>query len=124
MTFPQASEDFRRLNPELYAEPDPKPRKYYNVPTEYRGRVYASVKEAERAAELDLLKMAGHLIAWWPQVDIPVQDEPRIVYRADFVVLLPDLTTRIEDTKGFKTKEYKLKRKLFKAKYHCDIVEV
>jgi hypothetical protein len=110
--------DLVARNPDLFAEPvtkPSKPRKYRNEPTEYGGRYYQSIKEATRAEELDLLKRAGEIIAWFPQVSFPL--EKGIRYVADFVVLLPDLSVRVEDAKGVRTKEYRIKKKLFEARY-------
>jgi hypothetical protein len=114
--------DIVRLNPELQA---PKRRKFGNVPTEYKGRVYDSSREAIRASELDLLKRAGHLICWFAQV--PIDVGAGITYIADFVVVQPDWTVRVEDVKSKATRKiatYRLKRKLFKEKYHREIIEV
>lgn len=122
--FPDASEDFKRLNPELTTTPE-KPRKWHNTPTVYNQREYHSAGEANHAAELDLRKKAGDIIAWWPQVWIPVG--PGINYVADFVVLEMDWTVTVEDYKSEATrkdKTYRLKRKLFKERYGRDIVEV
>jgi len=118
-----ASEDMMRLNPELQPITNaPKPRKYRNEPTEYNGRRYDSVKEATHAYTLDLRVKGGGIAAWCAQVPFPLAGGIR--YIADFVVLAFDGTWCAEDAKGFRTKEYKLKRKLFKERYGRDIVEV
>jgi hypothetical protein len=46
-----------------------------------------------------------------------------IVYKADFVALNSDGTYRIEDVKGVRTKEYRLKKRLM-AEKGLEIVEV
>lgn len=116
--------DLRRLNPHLVTEPV-KRRKYGNVPTVYKGREYASIKEARRAAELDILVKTGHVIMWFAQV--PFELQAGIVYIADFVIIRSDWEVRIEDTKGgeaTKTQAYRMKRKLFREKYGRAITEV
>jgi hypothetical protein len=92
--------------------------------TEYRGKVYDSQKEANRAAELRLLEQAGEIAGYAEQV--PFLLAGGIVYKADFVVLGLDGTYRIEDTKGgeaTKTPGYRMKKKLMADK-GLKIVEV
>lgn len=113
--------DLRRLNPDIAVESAAKPSKYRNQPTAYRGRIYHSAKEARRAERLDIEVRAGEIVAWFPQVRIPVARG--IVYVADFVVLHNDLTIHVEDTKGIRTKDYKLKAKLFEERYGQKIAE-
>jgi hypothetical protein len=97
-------------------------RKFGNVPTFYGGRNFASIKEAAHARDLDLEKKAGDVLAWFAQVPFPLAEG--VTYVADFVVILKDWSVEVRDTKGFLTREFKLKRKLFKARYGREIVEV
>lgn len=99
--------------------------KYRNVKTEYDGRAYASKKEARRAAELDLLKKAGEVVEWVPQVRYPVaiNDAHICTYVADFVVTWKDGSVTVEDCKGVRTREYILKRKLVRAVLGIEIAE-
>lgn len=133
-----ASEDVRRLNPDLagilghvpgdlneyYGKKDDSPRrsKYGNVRTECNGRTFASGKEAKRAQELETMQKAGEIFCLQYQVKFPVS--ATINYIADFVYLDNKLNPHIEDSKGFKTDVYKLKKKLFKEKYGREIEEV
>lgn len=87
----------------------PKRSKYGNK----RQDGYESKHEAERAGELHLMVKAGEACKVLEQV--PFELAGGIVYIADFVVLLPDGTYRVEDAKGFRTKEYKLKKRLMRA---------
>ena len=48
---------------------------------------------------------------------------PGLKYKADFIVFHNDGTTEIIDTKGFKTKEYIAKKKVFEDKYNLKIKE-
>lgn len=100
----------------------PKQSKYGNVRTTYAGRVYDSEREAKRAGELDLLKRAGEIVAWFAQV--PFELPGGVIYIADFVVVGKDWRAWVEDTKGFRTPEYKIKRRQFKEKYGIEIVEL
>ena len=125
-TLLQYNPDLKRcnqglLNTRLLNE-STKPTKYRNIRTEYAGRTFDSKKEAARAQELDLLKQAGEVLAWFPQVTFALG--AGINYRADFVVIGKDWTVTVEDVKGIKTKEYRIKKKLFREKYGKDITEI
>ena len=89
------------------------------------GHLHDSKKEAARCNELMLLEKSGKIKNLRQQVrfelippakytDMP--NERACVYIADFVYF-KDGVMFVEDTKGFKTPEYIIKRKLFKQKY-------
>lgn len=87
---------------------------------------HASRKEARRAAELALLQKIGAISDLEEQVKyelIPKQEGERAVhYIADFQYLENgQLVT--EDSKGFRTRDYVLKRKLMLLKYGIKIRE-
>lgn len=99
-------------------------RKYNNKKVTVDGITFDSVKEANRYSELILLQRAGKikdLRRQWKYVLIPSQYaevdgkrkciERECTYVADFVYL-QDGEIIVEDTKGFRTPEYKIKRKL------------
>lgn len=113
--------DLAKRNPEL-VPPEPKPSKYHNIRTEYKGRVYASKKEARYAETLDQYKAAGVVLAWFAQVPFPLPGG--ITYVADFVVICADWSVSVRDAKGMKTDVYRLKKKLFKERYGKEIEEV
>jgi hypothetical protein len=104
--------------------------------TKYRSRAvggYASTKEARRAAELKLLEQAGKIRNLREQVLfllIPAQMvdgewvERACKYFADFVYDEgPDWQQVVEDCKGFRTSDYKIKRKLLLYVHHIRIRE-
>lgn len=101
--------------------------KYHNKKTEVDGITFDSKKEANRYQELLLLERACQI------VDLELQPNFKLIvngikvgsYRGDFRYK-DALTgnTVIEDVKGMKTPVYNLKRKLVKALYDIDIVEV
>lgn len=109
--------------------------KYKNEKTQrtYGGKVYAfdSKKEAERFDELVLLLKAGKIEKLALQVPFTLQEgftnadgqkvRP-IKYVADFVYLEHGVIDKwiVEDVKGYKTAEYRLKKKLFEYKYRPD----
>ncbi len=98
-------------------------RKYRNKPV----GAYASRKEASRAEELQLLLKAGWISELREQVKyelIPKQDGERACsYVADFVYSENGKTV-VEDTKGYRTPEYVIKRKLMLFRHGIRIREV
>lgn len=107
--------------------------KYNNKKVEIDGIIFDSKREAERYQELSLLEKAGVIKNLQRQVKyilIPAQREPDIIgkrggikpgkviekecsYVADFVYFDNEKQENIvEDTKGFRTKDYTIKRKL------------
>lgn len=94
--------------------------KYGNRKAVVNGITFDSIKEARRYQELLLLEKAGAITDLQLQVKfvlIPAQRikgkvvERQCTYKADFVYK-ENGETIVEDTKGFKTKEYIIKRKL------------
>ena len=106
--------------------------KYGNKKTTVDGIEFDSVKEAQRWSELKLLERAGvifNLQRQVPFVLIPkqVRDgktvERPVVYKADFVYTENGQEV-VEDTKGMKTKDYIIKRKLMLWEFGIEIKEV
>lgn len=102
------------------------PSKYNNRKTFYSGRTYDSKKEAKRAAELDILVRVGEITSWFPQPVFRITHNGVEIckYIADFKVVYPDGRVEYEDVKGVKTDIYRLKKKLVKAFYSIDIIEL
>ena len=108
-----------------------KANKYKNRKITRDGMEFDSLKEYKRFVDLSLLQRAGKIENLQRQVKfvlIPAQYEPDIIgkrggrkrgkllergcsYVADFVYT-QDGKQVVEDTKGFKTKDYIIKRKL------------
>lgn len=94
---------------------------------------HASAKEHRRASELKLWQRAGVISGLREQVKyvlIPTQRdtdsnllEKECSYIADFVYEM-DGQTVVEDTKGFRTPEYIIKRKLMLAVHGIRIREI
>lgn len=117
--------------------------KYGNRKVTRDGITFDSVKESRRYCELSLLEKAGKVTDLQRQVKfvlIPAQYEPdtigvrggvkrgklierEVCYVADFVYA-EDGKTVVEDTKGFKTKDYIIKRKLMLHVHGIRIREV
>lgn len=105
--------------------------KYHATPVEVNGIRFDSKREANRWAELRLLERAGKIEKLKRQVKyllIPSQYrdgkciEREASYIADFVYV-KDGHLVVEDCKGFRTPEYKLKRKLMLERYDIRLVE-
>lgn len=118
--------------------------KYHNRKIERNGMIFDSVKEYKRFVELSLLEKAGKITDLRRQVKyvlIPAQYEPDIKgkrgghqkgrlierecsYYADFVYCNNEGRVVVEDTKGYRTHEYIIKRKLMLHVYGIRIKEV
>jgi hypothetical protein len=96
--------------------------KYRNAPT----AGFASRKEARRAWELQMLERAGKISDLQFQVPFEIvpacQRERAAHYVADFVYQRDGVQV-VEDSKGFKTAEYRLKRKLMLHVHGIKILE-
>lgn len=86
---------------------------------EYKGRSYASKKEAAHARKLDLLKRDGHVKRWDPQsrIDLKVNGHHITRYYIDFEVEFADGSVELHEVKGEETELWKVKWKLAKALY-------
>ena len=108
--------------------------KYHSKKTTVYGITFASKKEADRYCELRLLLMAGKIKDLKRQHQFVLQPPFRkngksiraITYVADFVYFdLERMKNVVEDVKGYKTKEYMLKRKMFEYQFpDLSIVEI
>lgn len=110
--------------------------KYKNNKVDYDGIKFDSKKEAERYAELKILEKAGEIKNL--QIQRPFELIPRqkidgkvveraCKYIADFVYqerIPGGWKLVVEDTKGFRTEAYKIKRKLMLQKYGIQIREI
>lgn len=106
--------------------------KYHNKKAEINGVKFDSRKEAHRWWELSMLERAGKITKLRRQIPFVVIPAQRIdgkvverecKYIADFVYE-QDGKTVVEDTKGVRTPEYVIKRKLMLEKYGIQIQEV
>lgn len=102
-----------------------KENKYKNVRQTVDGIKFDSTIEAKRYKQLKNLQIAGLIKNLRVHPRYPIADG--IIYEADFDY--EDVERRIplvvEDVKGMRTKEYKIKIKLFKVRYpHLQFVEL
>lgn len=106
-------------------------RKYKNTKTTFNNIVFDSKKEANRYKELLLLQKAGiitDLKMQVPYILVPAFNLNKKRYRqmtyiADFVYK-ENGKEIVEDTKGFRTDVYKIKKKLMAYIYEIEIKEI
>lgn len=119
--------------------------KYHNKKVTYDGITFDSKKEARRYCELRLLQKAGDITDLELQKEfvlIPNQYkdvlkvtkkgdkvekkllERAVKYKADFVYRDKEGNLIVEDTKGLKTKDYIIKRKLMLYIFGIQIKEI
>ena len=117
-----------RVSAELAAKlalpPGPTRGKYRNAATVAGGIRFASRKESRRYAELKLLERAGVVSGLKLQVRyrLAINDVLICAYVCDFEYTENGARV-VEDVKGFKTPEYKLKARLMLAIYGIVILE-
>ena len=102
--------------------------KYKAKKVEIDGITFDSKREAKRYCELRLLEQAGEIIELELQKKyelIPKQDGERAVnYFADFVYKDKSGAEIVEDTKGVRTPDYVIKRKLMLWRHGIKIREL
>lgn len=109
----------------------PSRSKFGNHRVESDGIKFDSKKELSRWNQLKMLEAAGHISELKRQV--PFEIVPAVIldgkkqrpvnYIADFTYIEELGYITVEDSKGFKTPEYKIKRKLMKHVYGIEIKE-
>lgn len=101
-----------------------KPSKFRAQKTVIDGHTFASKKEGSRYSILKLLEKAGEIqdLKLQPEWKIEINGIPICRYIADFTYTQNGVKI-VEDVKGFRTKEYRLKRKLLKAVHGITILE-
>lgn len=105
-----------------YQEKGTRKSKYNAKKTKIDGQVFDSQKEAEFYNELNLRLKAGEIKGFCLQPVFILADS--LKYKADFIIFNNDGTSEIVDTKGFKTKEYIVKKKVFEDKFNLKIKEI
>lgn len=105
--------------------------KYHNKKCTYKNMQFDSLKERNHYIILEQLEKTNQIKDLKRQVKYELQPSFKlngktiraINYIADFTYL-KDGVLVVVDTKGFRTKDYLLKKKMFQYKYGMDIVEV
>ena len=116
------STDVLKLNPELEKELSTVPAsKYRNVRAEAKGLRFQSGHEASEVGKLILLDERHGVFGLRLQVKFPLAGGNS--YTADAVYLDDKLNVHVVDAKGVKTKEYRIKKKLFEERYYPHSIE-
>jgi hypothetical protein len=107
-------------------------RKYHNKKTTFDGISFDSKKESQYYAILKVLEKAGKIRDLRLQVPFVLIETFKVddrtyrktKYIADFTYYDEKDKLHVVDVKGFRTKEYELKKKLMAWKYGIEIEEV
>lgn len=99
-----------------------KKSKYRANKTSIDGHTFDSQKEADYYCELKLRLQSNEIKGFCLQPVFILA--PGLKYKADFIVFNQDNTYDVIDVKGFRTKEYIAKKKIFEDKYHLKITEI
>lgn len=102
--------------------------KFSDIPADVRAKLplpsapvrdeYAGMNKTEalRAKDLDAMKRAGQIVAWWYEKwTFKLADDLR--YTPDFVIQKPSGALEIEEVKGFWREDARAKVKMFVALY-------
>ena len=99
-----------------------KKRKYRANKVSIDGHTFDSQKEADFYCELKLRLKSEEINGFCLQPIFILA--PGLKYKADFIIFNKDNSTEVIDVKGFKTKEYIAKKKVFEDKYNLKIKEI
>lgn len=105
-----------------YTDKGMKKTKYRANKTSVDGHTFDSKKEAEYYCDLKIRLQAGDIKGFCLQPIFMLA--PGLKYKADFIIFNNDNTTEVIDVKGYKTKEYIAKKKVFEEKYNLKITEI
>ncbi len=99
--------------------------KYRARPVTYDNHKFPSQKEGNRYLQLKLLFRTGQIydLALQPEFEFTIDGEKMFSYFADFGYTEKDGTEIVEDTKGFRTPLYRLKKRLIEKQYGIKITE-
>lgn len=118
------------INPQLFEKVEELPAKrskYGNTETEVDGIKFDSKKEADRYRKLLIMQKAGEigLIQMQVEYELNPGGTHSLKYLADFVYVVSATGEKVvEDVKGFRTREYKKKRRLMKKVHGIVIKEI
>lgn len=101
-----------------------RPSKYNNKKVDLNGVEFDSTRECRRYQDLELMQRGGQIFELKRQVpyDITIDGAHICTWIADFTYRINGKQVT-EDVKGFKTPEYKLKKRLVEAIYGVKILE-
>lgn len=105
-----------------YTDSKKRKSKYRANKVSVDGHTFDSQKEADYYAELKLRLLAKEINGFCLQPTFILA--PGLKYKADFIVFNQNNETEVIDVKGYKTKEYIAKKKVFEDKFNLKIKEI
>ena len=99
-----------------------KTSKYRANKTSIDGHTFDSQKEADYYCQLKLRLQSKDISGFCLQPVFILA--PCLKYKPDFIIFNNDGSVEVIDVKGFKTKEYITKKKVFEDKYNMKIKEI
>ena len=105
-----------------YTDGKAKKSKYRSNKVSVDGHTFDSQKEADYYCDLKIRLQAKEIDGFCLQPIFMLA--PGLKYKADFIVFHKDGSHEVIDVKGFKTKEYIAKKKVFEDKYNLKITEI
>lgn len=111
-----STEDYKN-----YTNKNIKKTKYRATKTSVDGHTFDSQKEANYYNTLKLRLQGKDIKGFCLQPTFILA--PGLKYKADFIIFNNDGTYEVIDVKGFKTKEYIAKKKVFEDKFNLKIKE-
>ena len=120
--MPKKQEHWSTERYKEYQDKQCKKSKFNARKTSSDGRTFDSEKEANYYCELKNRLYGSDIKGFCIQPIFILA--PGLEYKADFIVFNNDGTSEVVDVKGFKTKEYIVKKKVFEDKYNLKIKEV
>lgn len=117
--------DYRQLMAQGPAPVPGRSGKYNAKKCEYQGIIFDSLGEMKRYKELEILVRVGEISDLQRQIThrIVVNDVLICKYKSDFEYVTKSGDHIVEDFKGFRTPEYKIKRNLMLAVNGISILE-
>lgn len=115
----------RRRGLKIEIVDSPKANKYSAIKTEVDGIVFDSKKEATQYQVLKLRERAGEIsgLVLQPKYPLVVNDMTVATYIADFA-FFENSKLIVADAKGCKTPVYRIKKKLMRAIYGIEVLEL
>ena len=105
-----------------YTDSKKRKSKYRSNKVSIDGHTFDSQKEADFYSELKIRLQAKEINGFCLQPTFILA--PSLKYKADFIIFNKDGSTEVIDVKGYKTKEYIAKKKVFEDKYNLKITEI
>ena len=99
-----------------------KKSKYRAYKISVDGNTFDSQKEANFYCDLKMRLQANEINGFCLQPTFILA--PGLKYKADFIIFNKDGSSEVIDVKGFKTKEYITKKKVFEDKFNLKITEI